>query len=86
MPLDPRDPRIPSPYERINGIVDAIRVHRQKAVEELNETTFRLEQLRADVIAISKQMKQRTANLKAMTIVLFCLSLVNLALIVFWRR
>ena len=80
------EPRFPSPYELYNKLATVVRLHRQKAVEELGQTSFRLEQLRGDINAIAQQTRDRVGSLKAVAIIAIALSIINLGLILFWRR
>jgi len=80
------EPRFPSPYEQIEKLTTAVRLHRQKAVEELGATTYKIEQLRGDINAIAQKTRDRVGTLKAVAIVAIALSLIDLGLIIFWRR
>jgi hypothetical protein len=80
------EPRFPLPYEQINKLSFIVKQHRQKAVEELGQTNFRLEQLRGDINAIAQKTRDRVGSLKAVAIIAIALSIINLGLIIFWKR
>jgi len=86
MPPDEREPRFPSFYEQLNKLTTVVRMHRQKAVEELGATTYKIEQLRGDINAIAQKTRDRVGTLKAVAIVAIALSLIDLGLIIFWKR
>jgi len=80
------EPRFPSPYEQVSKLAFVVKQMREQTDEKFGQANFRLEQLRGDINAIAQKTRDRVGTLRAVAIVAIALSLINLGLILFWRR
>ena len=80
------EPRFPSPYEQISDLARRVRQYQERTDEKFGQAYAKILELRTDINAIAQKTRDRVGALQAVAIVAIALSLIDLGLILFWKR
>ena len=80
------EPRYPSPYEQISNLARIVRQQQERTDEKFGQSYAKILELRGDINAIAQKTRDRVGTLQAVAIGAIALSLIDLGLILFWKR